>query len=110
MGGALIGGLVLIFLGLAFYLSYYGYFRSGRWWALILVALGIIIIIDDLYYFAKGARRGAGVIGGLILMTIGYALYADISHWWPLILVAIGIGIIASAMLARARNPAPKSP
>ena len=108
MGGALIGGLVLIFLGLASYLSYYGYFNGTRWWALVLVALGILLIAMDLYYIAKGAKRGGGIIGGLILLTIGYALFADISNWWPLILVAIGLGIIASAVLARSHSPAPK--
>jgi hypothetical protein len=108
MGGALIGGIVLIFFGVASYLSYYGYFGTGRWWALLLVALGVILIVADLYYLAKGARRGGGIIGGLILVTIGYALYADISYWWPLILVAIGVGIIALAILDRSRSPAPR--
>ncbi len=108
MGGALIGGLVLIFLGVASYLSYYGYFNGSRWWALLLVALGVLLIAMDLYYIAKGLRRGGGIIGGLILVTIGYALFADITNWWPLILVAIGLGIIASAVLAKARSPAPK--
>ncbi len=108
MEGALIGGVLLIFLGVASYLSHYGYFGSGRWWALLLVALGIVLIAQDLYYIVKGARRGAGIIGGLILASIGYALYADISYWWPLILVAIGVGIIALAILDRSRSPAPR--
>lgn len=73
-----------------------------------MVALGIILIVSDLYYITKGARRGGGIIGGLILITIGYALYADISYWWPLILVAIGVGIIALAVLDRLRSPAPR--
>jgi hypothetical protein len=108
MGGALIGGVVLIFLGVASYLSYYGYFGTGRWWAFLLVGLGIVLIVQDMYYIAKGARRGGGIIGGLILVTIGYSLFSDISYWWPLILVAIGVGIIALAILDRSRSPKPK--
>ncbi len=68
MGGALIGGLVLIFLGVASYLSYYTNFNAGNWWALLLVALGAVLIVQDLYYIARGARRGGGIIGGLILV------------------------------------------
>jgi cation transport ATPase len=109
MGGALIGGLVLIFLGVASYLSFYPSFSGVRWWALVLMALGVLLIARDFYYIAKGSRRGGGIIGGLVLLTIGYALYANISNWWPLVLVAIGLGIIASAVLARSRSPAPRA-
>jgi cation transport ATPase len=108
MAGALIAGLILIFLGVASYLSYYGRLSEGHWWAFLLFALGVFFIGRDLYYAAKGARVGGGIIGGLILTTIGYALYAGISYWWPLLLMAIGIGIIVAAILARSRSPAPR--
>ena len=109
MGGALVGGLVLIFLGVLSYLSYYTtYLNQTRWWALFIVALGVVLIAQDLYYAAKGARRGGGIIGGLILVAVGVSLYADISNWWPLILIAIGVGVIAAAILARSRSPAPR--
>ncbi len=109
LGGALIGGLVLIFLGVVFFLAHYFSFSASNWWALIFVVLGFFLVVNDLYYIAKGARRGAGIIGGLILLTIGYALYTNITYWWPLVLVAIGLGIIASAVLAHSGNPVPKS-
>ena len=44
----LVGGLVLLGLGLLFLLSNFGYFPSGlwdRWWPLILIAIGLIILL-----------------------------------------------------------------
>ena len=43
-----VGGLVLLGLGLLFLLSNFGYFPSGlwgRWWPLILIAIGLIILL-----------------------------------------------------------------
>src|SRR3989304_4522194 len=43
-----VGGLVLLGLGLIFLLSNFGYFPSGlwgRWWPLILIAIGLIILL-----------------------------------------------------------------
>ncbi len=43
-----VGGLVLLGLGVIFLLSNFGYFPSGlwgRWWPLILIAIGLIILL-----------------------------------------------------------------
>lgn len=43
-----VGGLVLLGLGFIFLLSNFGYFPSGlweRWWPLILIAIGLIILL-----------------------------------------------------------------
>src|SRR4030067_988757 len=43
-----VGGLVLLGLGLIFLLSNFGYFPSGlwgRWWPLILIAVGLILLL-----------------------------------------------------------------
>jgi len=105
--GALVGGLILIALGATFFASQYGYLGPSRWWALFIVLLGAIVMVQDLYYIGRGRKRGAGVIGGLVLMAIGYSLYVDVRSLWPLILIAIGVGIIANAILARSRSPSP---
>jgi len=47
--GPLIGGLILIFLGLMFYLQLIGYRVWEIAWALFLVIIGIIIIIGAIY-------------------------------------------------------------
>lgn len=47
--GPLIGGLILIFLGLTFYLQLLGYRVWEIAWAFFLVTIGIIIIIGTIY-------------------------------------------------------------
>lgn len=110
LSGAFTGGVILIVLGMAFYLSQLGYISATRWWAWFVVALGAVIIVQDLYYIGKGRRRGGGIIGGLVLLAVGYALATDIVTFWPLVLIAIGIGIIASAIIARSKSPVPATP
>jgi len=51
--GPLIGGLILIFLGLMFYLELTGFARREILWAFFFVIIGIIIIIGAVY----AARR-----------------------------------------------------
>lgn len=47
--GPLIGGLILIFLGLTFYLQLLGYRVWEIAWAFFLITIGIIIIIGTIY-------------------------------------------------------------
>ncbi len=55
--GPLIGGLVLIFLGLMFYLQVTGFLGRQAATALFLIIVGIVIIIGVLYATMIAARR-----------------------------------------------------
>ncbi len=55
--GPLIGGLVLIFLGLAFYLERTGAINAGYLWAFFLVIIGVIIILGAVYGSVMTSRR-----------------------------------------------------
>jgi len=55
--GPLIGGLILIFLGLMFYLQVTGFLGRGVATALFLIIVGIVIIIGVLYVAMMAARR-----------------------------------------------------
>lgn len=55
--GPLIGGLILIFLGLMFYLQVTGFLGRGVASALFLIIIGIIIIVGALYAAMIAARR-----------------------------------------------------
>ncbi len=46
--GPLIGGLILIFIGLGFYLQITGYIRMEILWAFFFVVIGVIVIIGAL--------------------------------------------------------------
>jgi len=55
--GPLIGGLILIILGLMFYLQIAGFLEWEDAWALFLIIIGIIIIVGFLYAATMAARR-----------------------------------------------------
>jgi uncharacterized membrane protein YvbJ len=55
--GPLIGGLILITLGLMFYIETAGFLERGVAWALFLVIIGVIIIFGVLYETMIAARR-----------------------------------------------------
>ncbi len=103
-GGALVGGLVLIAVGLLFLLDRFDFAEFGdlfRWyWPMIIVFIGL----------AKLFRRGA-FWSGLWLMTIG--AWLQVAHLrlfgltyrtsWPLLLIALGGGIIARTVIESLR-------
>ena len=107
--GPIIGGGILIWLGISFYLQQIGYFPSGNWWAFFIVGIGLILILLGILLYSRSRRPVIGYfIGGGILVLIGLSfLYNSLGNLWPLILVLIGIAILASAFTARRRTPNP---
>src|SRR5579875_768758 len=83
--GPIVGGLILIWLGVTFYLQESGVISSSNWWAYFLVGIGVILI------------------------GLTYISNYSFGNLWPLILVAIGVAVIASAYAGRRRSPAPVS-
>lgn len=55
--GPLIGGLILIFLGLMFYLQVIGRLEAGTAWALFFVVIGVIVIAAGLSAATMARRR-----------------------------------------------------
>ena len=129
-----VGGLVLLGLGLIFLLSNFGYFPSGlwgRWWPLILIAIGLIILlrrpepaaIPPEPPFAPGetppgmppappappttAHRRDFPTGAIILIGLGLAfLLEDVigGNAFPaLVLIAIGAALLLRDWNRRSR-------
>jgi len=71
----------------------------GRWWAAVLVLMGLWKIT------APRAERDAG--GGAMLIVFGVWILACTHHWmgltfrnsWPLVFVAIGVKMMVRALL-----------
>jgi hypothetical protein len=107
--GAITGGLILIWLGVTFFLQSNGYIASGNWWAYFLMGIGAILILQGLMRFAMSRRPFVGsFIGGVVLILIGFAFVQGFSaNLWPLILVAIGVAVLLSAVVGRQRRPSP---
>jgi undecaprenyl pyrophosphate phosphatase UppP len=55
--GPLIGGLILIFLGLMFYLQVAGFLRREAVYASFFILIGIVITVGSLYAVMIAARR-----------------------------------------------------
>lgn len=88
-------GLILIALGVLFLLDRFGYLNFGDflsvWWPTILILIGIVQLV--------GGRRW----GGLLLICLGVLFQGDRLHvfvWWrardlwPLLLVAAGLRLL----------------
>ncbi len=108
--GPLTGGLVLIWLGITFFLASSNYISWASWWAYFLLGLGAILLVQAAIIFATNKQRGVvygPAIGGAVLVAIGAASILSVTNWWWLILVVIGIAVIASALREKGQNPKP---
>lgn len=112
MLGALVGGLVLIWLGTTFFLEQNGLLSSEIWWAYFLAGVGAILVLQGAVIYSRGHIGLGPVIGGVVLIFIGLGTIAAfnfnfVNKFWPLLLVAIGILVIIGGFTARRRVPAP---
>jgi peptidoglycan/LPS O-acetylase OafA/YrhL len=107
--GPITGGLILIWLGVTFFLSQNNYISSDNWWAYFLMGLGAILILQGVLRFGMSKRPFIGsFIGGAVILIIGFSFVQGFSaNLWPLILVAIGAAVLLSAVAGRQRRPAP---
>lgn len=107
--GPVIGGLILIWLGITFFLQQSNYLPSDTWWAYFVTGIGVILIGYGVAIYAAKRRPFIGpLIGGVVLVLIGLG---SVTSWnlsfWPLIFVVLGALIMLSAITARRRSPTP---
>ncbi len=107
--GPITGGLILIWLGVTFYLQENDYIAPGNWWAYFLMGIGAILIFQGGLRYAMSRKPFIGsFIGGAVLLIIGFAFVQNLAvNLWPLIFVAIGAGVMLSALSGRRRRPSP---
>lgn len=105
----LVPAIVLISIGAIFLLSnlHIVYFREWlRYWPAILVAVGIVKLVDSQ---DTGGRVGGGILVGAGAILLGRELgFIDVRLWdlWPLVLIALGIGMLfgKTSFMADVRN------
>lgn len=108
--GPLTAGLILIWLGITFFLTTSNYITWNSWWAYFLLGLGVIFLLRAVIVYASSKRKGlvlGPAIAGTILIVVGIASILNITNWWSLILVALGIAIIVMGLRERRQNPRP---
>ncbi len=110
--GAVAGGLIIIWLGITFYLQDNGYLSPETWWAYFLVGVGAVLVFQGVVLLAEH-RRGLGpLIGGAAAVFIGASTIATreynlTSSLWPLVIVLLGVFVIVAGITARRRVPTP---
>jgi hypothetical protein len=110
--GPLVGGLILIWLGLTFFLEQSGYLNGAVWWAYFLSGVGAILILQGVVLYSRG-RIGAGpIVGGAFALLIGISFITSAEfnlsdRLWPLLLVALGVFVLVGGLASRRRVPSP---
>jgi hypothetical protein len=112
MLGALVGGLVLIWLGITFFLEENGNLPSDIWWAYFIVGVGGILILEGAVIYARGHIGLGPVVGGAFLIFAGLSAIATNNYrvqtqLWPLVIVVLGIFVIFGGFTFRRRVPTP---
>jgi cation transport ATPase len=110
MWSAVMGGLIILWLGVTFLLRQYDYIANNQWGNWFLIGLGVIIIMRGLilYNQINNWRAASGLlIGGAIVALIGASSYLGLKNWWAFIIILIGVWIVANALMSRSKNPRP---
>ena len=108
-GGAPIGAIILIVVGIVLLAQNFGFEPIHNWWALFLLipAAGSIVAAVR-HYRASGGQISGDVVGSLVSAAIFGGLCAAFlldfgwSMFWPILLIAIGAGILARDYWPRA--------
>jgi hypothetical protein len=90
-------GLLLILLGVLFFVQQQGHISDDSWWQYFLVGLGAIFILDALVHYLRRISYGiyGRLIAGAVLVVVGLAFLKGWDNWWPLVLIAAGVAILA---------------
>jgi hypothetical protein len=108
--GAIMGGLIVIWLGATFLLRSYDFFTYSQWWNVFMIGLGIILVVRGVGFYMQTSswRASSGfLIGGAIVALIGFVGYAGVRDWWAILFILIGAWIILNAVMNRGKNPRP---
>ncbi len=102
-------GMLLILLGVLFFLNVRDVISDDRWWQYFLIGLGAIFILDALVHYASKISYGiyGRMIAGVVLIVIGAGFVGgwmnNWDNWWPIILIAVGVAILLGYIVRRSR-------
>jgi hypothetical protein len=108
----IVGGLVLIWLGVTFFLEQNGNLPSNTWWAYFVTGVGVILVFEGIAVYARG-RFGIGpMIGGALLIFAGLSAIATNNYTVPsqmgaLAIIVMGVLVLVAGLAFRRRVPAP---
>lgn len=95
--GRLLIGLIVVTLGVLFFLDTAGVLRADRavdrWWPLALIAAGLLTLAER----PRATVRGAILTGAGVLLLLFSTNALDENAWdyvWPVVLIVIGLAIV----------------
>jgi hypothetical protein len=100
----LLPGLILLLLGIIFFLHQLGALSKDEGWQYFLVGLGVIFLIEAWVHEinpAKGRPRAGRIIAGFVLIITGLAFLFGSTRWWPLVLIVLGLILVLNFFLRR---------
>jgi len=109
-GGAWVGGVLLIALGVIFLLQNFGFPVPKNWWAIFVMVPGIAALGAAWSIREREGAWTAGAVGSLLagVIMVGMAIVFffgfDFGKFWPLILIALGVGALSGAGWPRGRS------
>jgi hypothetical protein len=101
-GASLVVGLILIVLGVVFFLQQSGYLAlTENWWAAFIYVGAVACFANAWRAYrssdAFGPQATGSLTWGLVLTVVGSIFWFNLlwDVWWPAILIAVGVGIVA---------------
>jgi PAS domain S-box-containing protein len=95
-------GLLLVLLGVLFFILGRSWITGVSWWIALCIGLGAIFIIDAFVHYLSPSTRSytfGRFIPGIIFLFVGLAFLFGFSRWWPLALVTTGIALFFSSWI-----------
>lgn len=107
---AIMGGLVVAWLGLSLLLQNAGLLGWADFGGIFLLGLGLIIVFRGLWAYSQSGvfEHGFGyIVGGGFVALLGAGISFDLDEWWPVLLIAVGLVVVVRALMARSESPLP---
>lgn len=105
-------GVVLILLGLAFFLERTGVIAMvGNWWSIFIYLAAFASFANAWRSYRAGqfgTNASGSLVWGLVLTVVASIFIFNLSWdvWWPAVVIAIGVGIVSGTLIGNSlRRP-----